>query len=155
MSSLLDFPIEQTTVTTYVDGDVPRAWVPTGAPVSNLQLSVYNSTTNAYDITLDNQYVHNLGEARVSLSQFKPGGADAIKATYTTGWAAETLPADLKQALIELVGTELLEVASYSSSTTTTDADGNITTAIPTGALKSVQSDSYSEEYSTAESDAY
>lgn len=63
------------------------------------------------------------------------------------------MSADLKQALVDLVGVKLLEVANFSS--TTADTDGVETTTTPLGTLKRVQTDSYSEEYSTTQADAY
>lgn len=152
--AILGFPLEARLVTTYFNGEDRHLWLPTAAPVSDVQIATYNASTNAYD-TVDGQYVRSLGDARVTINTSLPEGPEMVRATYTTGWTADTLPADLKHALIELVGIKLLETANFSSTQTTTDVNGTVTTTTPEGAVKRVQSDSYSVEYSTAQADAY
>ncbi len=70
-----------------------------------------------------------------------------MRATYTTGWTSETLPADLKQALINLVGLKLQEVTNFSSNPDDPTGDGS---GASTGALKRVSAGGYTEEYTTS-----
>jgi len=148
------YPLESASLTTYFSDGYCHFWLPTSAPVSDLILSTYNPYTSGYD-TVDARYVRFSPTGEIDCLASLPSGFQAVKASYTAGWTAITLPADFKDALVDLVGIRLLEVANFASATTITDADGNEVSSTPVGALKKVQSDSYTEEYSTAQTDAY
>jgi hypothetical protein len=149
LSSQLGYPVEEREVTKYFDGQYHHLWLPTAAPVSNLVLSTYNSTTNSYD-TIPSTYLRTSGN-EVFIDYALPYGFHTVRAVYTTGWTAETLPADLKRALIELVGLKLQEVTNYSTNPDDPAGDGSGST---TGPLKRVNAGSYSEEYATGQADA-
>lgn len=154
LSKAIGYPIEETSVTQYFDGSQQQLWLNTGAPVSNLALSTFNPYTSAYD-SVDAGSIRPSVDNEVYCTLAFPCFYRGVKATYTTGWTADSLPDDLRQALIEMVGLKLQQVANFSSSTTSVDDSGNESTTTPVGALKRVQSDSYSVEYSSAQSDAY
>jgi hypothetical protein len=64
LSTILGYPIEQTEdVTSYFDGEYPRIWLPTGAPVRYLVLAAYTTTTSSYD-SIEITYVCNVGDSR-------------------------------------------------------------------------------------------
>jgi hypothetical protein len=147
------YHLEAESRTSYFDDGRCQLFLPTAAPVSDLTLASFNSITQAYD-AVDPMTVRYSPDGEVHTTTWLPSGWQAVKASYTSGWTAETLPKDLRQALIDMVGIKLLEVANYSASTSSVDEEDVETTTTPTGALKRVQSDSYSEEYSTAQYDA-
>lgn len=148
LAKAIGYPIEEATVTVYFDGDHQLLFLPTNAPVSNLVLDSYNPLTKVYD-PVDPVYIRQMGDGEVSSSLRFYCGYRSVKATYTTGWTAETLPADLKQALIELVGLKLQQIGNFSGLDPSSASN-----ATPTlGALKRVHSDTYLEDYSTAQSD--
>lgn len=109
VEQMLGFPLEESSQTTYFDGETNRLWLPTGAPVGNLVLSTHNSITGAYD-PINALYIRHTGSSEVYTSLSLPHGFQSVRTTYTTGWTAATLPAYLKQALIDLVGLKLSEV---------------------------------------------
>ncbi len=45
VEQMLGFPLEESSQTSYFDGETNRLWLPTGAPVSNLVLSTLNTIT--------------------------------------------------------------------------------------------------------------
>ncbi len=149
VESALGFPLEATTQTKYFNGEFNHLWLPTAAPVSDLVIATYNSSTHVYD-TLDSLYLRTSGN-QVFIRTSLPYGFETMRATYTTGWSAATLPADLKQALIDLVGIKLQEVTNYSSNPDDPTGDGSGAT---TGALKKVSSGAYTEEYGSTGNDA-
>jgi len=146
---MLGFPLEETAQTTYFDGETNRLWLPTGAPVSNLVLSAHNTITGAYD-PINALYLRHSGTSEVYTSLSLPRGFQSVRATYTTGWTAATLPADLKQALIDLVGLKLQAVTNFSSNPDDPAGDGS---GAATGALKRVSSGAFSEEYGSTGSE--
>lgn len=148
LSKAIGYPIEETDVTEYFDGAHQLLFLPTNAPVSNLVLDSYNPLTKVYD-PVNPVYIRQMGDSEVSSSLRFYCGYRSVKATYTTGWTAETLPADLKQALIELVGLKLQQIGNFSGLDPTSAS--NETPVL--GALKRVHSDTYLEDYSTAQSD--
>jgi hypothetical protein len=148
VENALGFPLEETTQTKYFNGEFNHLWLPTGAPVSDLVIDTYNSNTRSYD-TMDAQYIRNSGN-EVFISSTLPQGFQTVRASYTTGWTAATLPADLKQALINLVGLKLQEVTNYSSNPDDPTGDGS---GVATGALKKVSSGAYTEEYGSTGAD--
>jgi hypothetical protein len=149
VENALGFPLESITQTKYFNGEFNHFWLPTGAPVTNLVMATHNSTTQSYD-PIDAQYIRTSGnEVFISLSL--PHGFQTVRATYTNGWSAATLPADLKQALIDLVGLKLQEVTNYSSNPDDPTGAG---TSPDTGALKKVTSGSYTEEYASSGAEA-
>jgi hypothetical protein len=152
----LGFPVEQATTTEYRSEGNSLVWLTTTAPVSNVVASIYNSTSSDYD-TVDTAYVTNHGGRETFIRQSLSDGFHALRLTYKTGWTSETLPADLKQTIIDIVAIKLLEVANYSSAAPGTETSGEEgeETASTTGPIKRVVSLGYTEEYSTADSDAY
>lgn len=154
VETALGYPIEQRQQVTYFDGEYPHVWLPTGAPVSDVVIASYNLSTQNHD-DIQSQYFRNTGTNEVYVSIGLPHGFQSVRATYTTGWTPETLPADLKQVLIDLVGLKLQEVTNYSSSSPGSTSEVTDASSTPTGGLKKFSAGSYSEEYSTAESDAY
>lgn len=149
----LTFPIEASSVTEYHDGGLSRYWLNTSAPVSSLVAASRDRSTNTYD-TIDSEYVINHGDREVYLTTHVSEAFHALRLTYTTGWTSETLPDDLRQAIIDTVGIKLLEVANFSSaapgeSSDEEDAEGT------TGTLKKVISLGYTEEFSDEEAKAY
>jgi hypothetical protein len=154
--TMLGFPIEQASTTEYADPAHSLFWLNTTAPVSDLEVSKMNSQTSSYD-TISTDYVTNHGGRQVYVTDTLPNVPFGVRLSYTTGWTAETLPADLKQAMIDIVGIKLLEVANYSSAApgSTTEEEGEEAADTTSGPLKKVVSIGYTEEYSTAESDAY
>lgn len=149
VETLLGFPLEETTQTKYFNGEFNHLWLPTAAPVSGLVIATYNSSTQLYD-TVNSLYLRTSGK-EVFISTSLPYGFQTVRATYTTGWTAATLPADLKQALIDLVGLKLQEVTNYSSNTDDPTGAG---TSPDTGALKKVTSGAYTEEYASSGAEA-
>jgi hypothetical protein len=149
VENALGYSLEEAETTEYFDGEFNRLWLNTTAPVSTVTLAQYNSITSAYD-DIDSLYVRTNGN-QVYTSLSLPHGFQSVRATYTTGWTAETLPADLKQALIDLVGIKLQEVTNYSSNPDDPTGDGTDATI---GALKKVSSGSYTEEYGSAGNEA-
>jgi hypothetical protein len=157
--SMLGFPIEQASTTESADPSHSLFWLNTTAPVTDLEVSKMNSLTSSYD-TVSSAYVTNHGGRQVHVTDCLPNVPFGVRLSYTTGWTSETLPADLKQAIIDIVGIKLLEVANYSSAapgSTTEEAEEEEeeTAEAASGPLKKVVSIGYTEEYSTAESDAY
>lgn len=153
----LGFPIEAAPVTEYRSEGNSLIWLDSTAPVSSLVAAAYNHTSSAYD-TIDTAYVTNHGGREVFIRQSLADGFHALRLTYTTGWTRETLPAELKQAIIDIVGIKLLEVANYASTAPDTSSDSGeeeSETSSTSGPLKKVVSLGYTEEFSTAESDAY
>lgn len=134
------YPLEEAETVTYFDGDDYRLWLPTSAPVNNLVLSTHNSITGAYD-PIDAFYIRHSGTSEVYTSLSLPRGFQSVRATYTTGWTAATLPAGLKQALIDLVGLKLQEVANFSSNLDDPagDGPGAVTGAMETGFCRTIQ----------------
>lgn len=137
-SSYVGYSLEEREAVTYASDGGQRFWLPTMAPVTAVSAFSYNSATGSYD------------EVASTALQFDPQGNvwanygfttgfNAIQFTYTAGWTSANLPADLKQALIDLVGYKL-QVANAGSTGSADDAPG---------ALKRVTSGSYSEEYVT------
>jgi hypothetical protein len=153
----LNFPIEQSEVNEYHNGGVQQYWLNTTAPVSDLVAASRDRSTNTYD-TFANTAVINHGDRNVHLTTYVSEAFHALRFTYSTGWTADTLPKDLRQAIIDTVAVKLLEVANYSGSApgAASDAEGeDENPSTPTGTLKKVVSIGYTEEYSTAEADAY
>lgn len=147
------YSLESVEQTAYFEDGDSYFFLPTKAPVTiGPDIATYNSATSAYD-AVSSDYVRSSGSGEVYVSYPLPAGFQAVKATYTAGWTSATLPKDLRTAIIELVGTKLLQIANFASTTAATSGD-TTTTTTPAGGLKRVQSDSYSEEYSTAEFDA-
>lgn len=154
VSKYLGYPLEQSSQTTFFDGEFNRLWLPTGAPVSSLIMATYNSLTDEYE-TIDAAYVRNQGTAEVFVTTSLSNGFQSVKASYTTGWTSETLPEDLRQALIDMVGLKLQAVTNYSSDPSEVAAsESEGSSGVPTGGLKKYSSGNYSEEYSDAESQA-
>jgi hypothetical protein len=151
----LGFPIEAAPTTEYRSNGQSLIWLSTTAPVSNVSAALHNSSSNTYD-TVDTGYVTNHGGREVFITQSVPEAFHSLRLTYTTGWTAESLPADLKQAIIDLVGIKLLQVANYSFAAPGTEsAEEGEETSTTTGPIKRVVSLGYTEEYSTADADAY
>lgn len=150
LARAIGYPIEEATVTEYFDGAHQLFFLPTNAPVSNLVLDSYNPLTKVYD-PVDPTYIRQMGDSEVYSSLRFYCGYRAVKATYTTGWTAGTLPADLKQALIELVGLKLQQIGNFSGLDPTSAS--NETPIL--GALKRTHSDTYMEDYSTAQYDEF
>jgi hypothetical protein len=150
VSTLLGYPLEQAEVVESFNGEYSHLWLATGAPVSNLVMASYNSQTKVYD-TVESQYIRTSGN-EVYIDACLPHGFQTVRATYTTGWTSETLPQDLRQALIDLVGLKLQEVTNFSSDPASTDSSGE--DDVVTGQLKKIQSLNYTEEYATTGSDA-
>lgn len=153
ISNQVGYPIEQASQTVYFDGEFNRLWLPTKAPVSSLAVATYNTLTNTYD-DISAEYVRHQGTADVLVATSLPCGFQSVRASYTTGWTDETLPEDLRQALIEIVGLKLQEFTNYSSDPTGAASSSGDSSSVPTGGLKKYTSGSYSEEYSDAESQA-
>lgn len=107
VEAALAYPLEEKQVVTYFDGEYPRVWLPTMAPVTNLTMAAYTSIGTYADIA--SQYVRQSGNED-SLLVIVNHGFQSLRATYTTGWTAAKLPADLRQALIDLVGLKLQAV---------------------------------------------
>lgn len=143
----LGYPLEARTQTTYFDGEYPRMWLPTVAPVSDLTMAAYNHATGSYD-AISSQFVRQSGN-EVVLSVVARRGFQSLRATYTTGWTTATLPADLRQALIDLVGLKIQEVTNYSSDPDNPNGDGSA----PATSLKRVTSGAYTEEYGSTGSE--
>jgi hypothetical protein len=142
LSNQLGFPVEEDEVTKYFNGQYHHLWLPTSAPVSGVAIASYNSTSAVYD-AVASQYIRSSGN-EVFIDYYLPEGFQTVRAIYTTGWTAETLPDDLRRALIELVGLKLQEVTNYSSNPDDPTGDGS---GASTGTLKRVNAGSYSEEY--------
>lgn len=153
----LGFPIEQAEVSEYRSGGVPRFWLDTSAPVTELSVAQRDSLANTY-ATIEPESVIHHGDRNVYLTVSTSDAFHALCFTYTTGWTSGTLPKDLRQAIIDTVGLKLLEVANYSSSDPAGDTEesgeGGESTS-QSGALKKVTSGAYTEEYSTSGSDAF
>lgn len=138
------YPLEQTAdqVAYFEDGQ-PRMWLDTKAPVSALTIATYDEVDDAYD-TLDATDYRSTNDGQVYAKVALPTGFQAVKVTYTAGWTAETLPRELRQALITIVGLLLQEVSNYSSNPADPAGDGSGET---TGALRKVEAIDYTEEY--------
>jgi hypothetical protein len=136
----LGFPVEARQVTSYFSGEYPLVWLPTAAPVQDVTLATASGST--YE-TVDSALVRHYGTNEVFTTASLPHGHRALRVTYTTGWTAQTLPADIRQALIELVGLKLQEVTNYSSDPADPEGEG----ASSTGTLKKVTAGGYTEEY--------
>jgi hypothetical protein len=149
----IGYMLEAAATTAYFSEGHRDLWLPTSAPVSAVSLFTRNADgtyatvdAGAYDWSDDGQ-VHSF--------YLLPSGFKAVKATYTAGWTAETLPSDLRDALIDWVALKLQAVSNFSSSTTTSgDNDDDDSGTTPTGQLKRVTAGDYTEEYTTSESDA-
>jgi hypothetical protein len=148
-SSVASYPIEQAAAVYYVEDGANPIHLPTMAPVSGPVVSFYNTQTNVYD-AVDVSLVR-AGGASVYLNTFVPCGFQAVKVDYTAGWTAETLPSDLRDALMNLVMLKLEQINNL----TVVDASSLDASQTATGALKKVQTaDGYSEEYDVSESTA-
>lgn len=155
----IGYPLESGSRTEYFDQGFSHFWLKTKAPVSALTLSVFNSTTAAYD-AITSTLVRYSDTGEVSTVAWLPEGFQAVKAEYTSGWTSATLPKDLRKALIDLIGTQLIEVANFSNTadsfnSNSDDEETTDSSTTPTGSIKRIQADSYTVEYSTADSDAY
>jgi hypothetical protein len=152
----LGFPMEAGQATEYRSNGQSLVWLSTTAPVSAVSAALFNTSSNTYD-TVDAGYVINHGGREVLINRSVPEGFHSLRLVYTTGWTAETIPADLKQAIIDIVGLKLLEVANYSSAApgTSSNEEEETETSSTSGPLKKVVSLGYTEEFSTAETDAY
>jgi hypothetical protein len=142
-------PLEEATVTGYFDGEFNRLWLHTAAPVSNLVITTYNRSNGEYE-ALDPGYIRHTGNNQVYLGVSLPYGFQSVQATYTIGWTAQTLPADLKQAFIEVVRLKLQAVTNFSGNPDDPTGDGSGAAA---GSLKRVSSGAYSEEYGSTGSE--
>jgi len=120
-------------------------WLPTKASVTAIVLDTWNSTTKTYDPVATDDYRWSASGELVS-DVCLPTGFQAVRATYTAGWTKTTLPRDLRDALIEMVGLKLQEWSNYSS--TPDDPNGD-SSAPATGALKRVES-GVTLEYATS-----
>ena len=149
-SQVLDFPVEEAETTEYFEDGQNRLWLNTGAPVSELTIQIRGSVTSSYE-TISSDYVHNSGNQDVYVSVALPSGFQSVRATYTTGWTSTTVPAELKDALIELVGLKLQEVTNFSSNPDDPAGDDS---GPATGALKRVEAVDYTEEYVTTNYEA-
>lgn len=149
-SQVLDFPIESAQVVEYFEEGQNRLWLNTGAPVSSLTIATYNNVEAAFE-DVDSQYVRNAGDHNVNVSLSLPSGFQSVRATYTTGCTSATIPAELKDALIELVGLKIQEVTNFSSNPDDPAGDDSGPT---TGALKRVEAVDYTEEYFAAGNEA-
>jgi hypothetical protein len=155
--AVLGFSIETSVVTTYVTPDSNRVWLPTGAPVSDLAVATLSSDDTTY-VTLPTDQIQHHGTNEINILASVPRVFHGLRLTYTTGWTAETLPADIRQAMIDIIGLKLLEVSNFSTQPTTSgdaEGEGGGESSTAPGALKRVVSGGYTEEYSVAESDAY
>lgn len=155
----VDFKLESGSRTEYFGDGYCHFWLKTGAPVSALSLSVYNSMTAAYD-AVASTLVRYSDTGEVSTIAWLPEGFQAVKADYTAGWTSVTFPKDLRQALIDLVGVKLMEVANYSSTADSFNGSGDAeeggeSSTTPTGGLKKYTVGGFTAEYSTAQTDAY
>ena len=157
VSRYVGYGIEQAERIHYFSDGCEHVWLPTNAPVSALALAT--KTVSGYtSVPADRFDWTEQGEVQSFNSL--PSGLKAVRATYTAGWTSETLPADLRDALIDMVVLKLQGVNNFSTTASSSSEgegggeSGGASTTVA-GALKKFTAGSYSEEYSTAESDAY
>jgi len=159
VSRYVGYPIEQAEQTSYFSDGYSHVWLPTGAPVSSLSLS-RKSGGGYTDIPSNTYDWSESGEIESTFSW--PSGLKAVKAVYTAGWTENTLPGDLRDAMIDMVTLKLQQIANFSASTTDTttgegeeEEGGSSEVTTPPGQLKKYSVDGYTEEYSTAQTDAF
>ena len=122
----LSYELTRSERTHLIDGGQRRVWLPE-PPVAidftqDITISIFNDVTSLYD-----PYPFTrppLLRSDASIDLYGVGyGPDAVQITYTAGWDNDALPADLKQALIELVAAKWsLATAVSTTSTSGTDA---------------------------------
>jgi hypothetical protein len=126
-------------------------FLPTAAPVTNVSVTTYNSVTTNYD-AVDASLVRWSEDGVVDAGCGLPSGFQSVRVAFTTGWTADTLPKDLRSALMDLTLLKLQQINNLSLIDPTSPSDAG--TDVVAGPLKRVQSDTYSEEYDTAQSTA-
>lgn len=149
--SLIGYPLEANAYVDIFDGGLTTYVLRTLAPIAgSVAAEAYDSYTDTWS---DPLISHRLTKSNiVRFVRNTPKGYDNLRLTYSAGWDADTLPKDLRDAMLDLVGLKLQAVANFSSTDTTASSD-----EAPTmGALKRVRTaDGYWEEYDSSEADAY
>lgn len=150
------YEIEESEQVQYFSDGYTKLWLYTKAPVS--AVSVERKSYNGHDVLQADAFDWTTN-GEIEVYSGLPRGLKAVKVTFTAGWTAETLPEDLRGALLDIVALKLQEIANFSatgdgaSSGGESGGDGASTTT--GGQLKRFTAGDYTEEYSTAGTDAY
>lgn len=132
----LGYALTRSTRTATFDGGQRRVWLPEPSVAIDFSVpvvvTIYNDTVSLYE-----PWLGTVTRLRTdgSLDLYSAGyGPDAVQITYTAGWEDNAVPADLKQALIELVAAKW-SVATAVSEASSTGTDAPIK-SISIGTLK-------------------
>lgn len=125
---IVGYPLSHAERIAFFAGSQRRVWLPVPALAldteANIIVTIYDDVAATYSPwTLQSLPVLR---SDASLDLYGAGsGPDAVQVTYTAGWTDETLPKDLKQALIELIAAKwslATNVSTAFSDSSTTDA---------------------------------
>jgi hypothetical protein len=133
--SIVGYKLEQSVQTAYFHGESRHLFLPTAAPVTAVTIATLDYDFGYDDV--DAEWIRHVPpSSEVFVVATLRSGFQTVKATFTAGWTAQTLPADLRNALISLAGLRLKAINNESAD------EGE-----DTGALKKVSSGTYTEEY--------
>jgi hypothetical protein len=153
-SRIVGYAVEQAEQTAYFDDGHQTLFLPTGGPVTAVSLATFNDDSSDYDAVEDSAVrFSSAGAVRCSMSL--PYGFQAVRATYTAGWTDQTVPGDLRGALMDLVLVKLQQINNLTDITAeAASTDSGDQSATESGPLKRVVSLGYTEEYDTSRSAA-